>query len=496
MQRRKLFVQLGRYGDIINILPILKAEADSGNRPILLVAYEYKDIMDGVSYADVVVFKEPFQHLLPAMRYAETLASVNDWEVVVTQVYGHGYAFKPQCDSFAKDAWKKATYLAAWDRLPLVFDKRDRSREEKLAEGLPEKPILVATHGNSSPFPQSRRLYKALSDKWPGRVVLLDDIQAHRVYDLLGLYDRAAVLVSIDTMHQHLAIGSKVPVIALTVRRPTPWHGAPERRGQVLRFNYGEYHQREAELIEAVRLRAGDPAPPKEKQSRSTDVYHVFADYDAEGDARRRNEFASATWDHVIDVPIGDMPRNATTELGYPRALPFVRDMVKEASRRMIPDDILVLTNTDTCFADDLARVIRKVCRKHGACFAHRHDFHKLSYHLSNDEIGKGKWYPGSDLFAFTGRWILEHFGEYPDMLLGAEYVDCVLRQLIKKHGGAELVHAIYHERHASAWERPGLRQVDGANCWNRKHALRWFEENGTNDRDPWDAPCRYKFAV
>ena len=45
-------------------------------------------------------------------------------------------------------------------------------------------------------------------------MVSLASFKATRIYDLLGLYDIAAGLVSIDTATTHLAAASKVPLLA------------------------------------------------------------------------------------------------------------------------------------------------------------------------------------------------------------------------------------------------------------------------------------------
>lgn len=493
-----MFVQLGRFGDIINILPILQEEERLGFRPTLMVAKDYASIMDGVPYADVLVYEGEFKYLLPAIRQAERYAYERDMEVIITQVYGLGYKWDRKTDSFATDAWWKAAYYADWNKLPLTF-KRDKDREKRLARALPERPILLATAGTSSPFPHAERLTTALKRAYPGRVVVLDNIRAERIYDVLGLYDRAAVLVTIDTMHAHLCMASKVPTVCLVVQRPTTWHGAPERPNHVLRVKYPEYLLREKELLDTVAQYAGEPAAEKVAASKSR-LLHVYASYSATGDTCRRHDFARDTWAGFKDHPFEEDNgfRTASDVLAYPRPLPFMRDLLFYGAGEANPSDIIVVTNTDTCFAPGLAAAIRKHVRKHGAAYAHRHDFPRLTIPLEADEVKRGKWYPGSDLFAFTPQWWGTHAGDLPDMIVGAEFVDCVLRQFIKKHGGVELVHAIYHERHASAWERPGVREVDAANCWNKVLARKWFAENGTTDRDPWDAPLpdARKFAV
>lgn len=57
----------------------------------------------------------------------------------------------------------------------------------------------------------------------------LGKIRAHRIYDLLGFYDRAIGLITTDTATAHLAPASKVPTLWFTV----PGWGKSVPRGNV-----------------------------------------------------------------------------------------------------------------------------------------------------------------------------------------------------------------------------------------------------------------------
>ncbi len=481
----KTFVQLGRYGDIINVLPLLKAESEKG--PVrLVVAKNYADLLDGVSYVEPAVWNGPFEKLPEALAWARGEFG----EVVNLQVYGHGWNQRRVCGSFCEEAWNNGGALDLFNTLPLVFDRRDRKRERWLLDEYTEggKPlILLGLQGNSSPFPLAVHLRGAIRVAFPDcEVVDLAKVQAERSYDLLGLYDRAAALVAIDTMHLHLAPASKVPTVALFTDRPTAWHGTPGKPGVHTRLPYSIASAPEGmeAIIRALGLILRPPV--------QSDVvlFHTYAEHEATGETARRQAFAARTWANEYArgqwaaVPfVGE--RNATG-IGYHRDLPYLRDLVAAAASKAKPSDIIVLTNTDTCLGAGLTEVLQDGCRRWGAVFAHRHDFHRLD---QPRQPGGGKWYPGSDLFAFTREWWDQHGAEVPDLLLGAEFVDCVLRQVIKRSGGGEVCRAIYHERHASEWERKDRRQSDVANAHNRTLAERWFAETGYTDRDPWTHP-------
>jgi predicted GH43/DUF377 family glycosyl hydrolase len=126
-----------------------------------------------------------------------------------------------------------------------------------------DKPmVLVAPKGKSAPFEHAECLVEYLKDELPDcNVVDLSKIQAERVYDLLGLFDYAAILVSIDTMHLHLSRASKVPVAAL-VRDDVPWKGSPWRPSHVFHCRYSEFMVRAKELSEVCkRVVAGERLP-------------------------------------------------------------------------------------------------------------------------------------------------------------------------------------------------------------------------------------------
>ena len=64
----KCFVHLGRNGDIINTLPILKLEAERTGKPAnLLVSLPYVDLLDGCSYVTPIPFNGDIRDLVRAL---------------------------------------------------------------------------------------------------------------------------------------------------------------------------------------------------------------------------------------------------------------------------------------------------------------------------------------------------------------------------------------------------------------------------------------------
>src|SRR5260221_7837840 len=156
---QKIIVLLGRTGDCLSFLPVLHAEFKNGQRCGLLVAEEFADVMDGIGYADKIVFKGNCWDLTKAMAQAWTLSS----DVKCVQVAGHPelvkqFSYQPNgqemalTDSFVKESWRLSGHFPLWKTQPaLIFDRHDKAREIKLFEALPKKKrvILVAANGKT-----------------------------------------------------------------------------------------------------------------------------------------------------------------------------------------------------------------------------------------------------------------------------------------------------------------------------------------------------------
>lgn len=271
------FVHLGKYGDQMILMPALREIfRRTGIKPVVIVSRPYDSIYEGVSYADCipVVFPDHRDGIGPARQMAWYLfgnAIVPKWwddpealypEVVDSQ---HrlvmSYRGKPiQVDtrmrhSYMLDQWRATGFPDAdMTRLPLVFDRRSWKREAALLEGLGriKKPILLTCfEGQSSPFSFVPEVVNSLEDvRDQFHVVALDGFRAHRIYDLLGLFDRAAGMITIDTATLHLAAASRIPHIAITRH---DWGHSTTRGNCILEVRYPETLKRLSEIKTAVR---------------------------------------------------------------------------------------------------------------------------------------------------------------------------------------------------------------------------------------------------
>lgn len=260
------FVQLGRFGDLIQMLPAFKAIFDRTNeRPVVAVSTEYASVLDGISYVLPWVLNLPWS---TGVAHARGIVEIDYPSAISLQFWNDSkrqfasevmrQAVTLQChgESWRVDLDKWPDYgtamwsLAGFNRqemldLPLEFDLRDLQREQTLANltlhrTLPN--ILVNWKGISSPFPMVPE-YQRILGQYRKRFHFVDlaTVKAHRIYDLLGLYDRAVGLITVDTATLHLAPASKVPYIAFT---RGDWSGSIPKGRCVCRINYHEAEKR------------------------------------------------------------------------------------------------------------------------------------------------------------------------------------------------------------------------------------------------------------
>lgn len=222
-------------------------------------------------------------------------------------------------------------------------------------------------------------------------------------------------------------------------------------------------------------------------------IWHTWSFYTpTEGETRRRQRLAHDTWadehQHGWRSVLQTEPVRDSSTLGDPRPMPYVADVIDHVLTRNPPDsDVIAFTNADVCFCPGITGWILDTVPRHGSAYTHRWDFARLDKPLVNEaQVKRGKWYPGSDAFFFTVAWWKAHRLEYPDMILGREQCDEVLRQLVKRHGGIEIPGAIYHEKHPSFWDRPENHGPNPGNRHNRRLAKKWFLRTGYRAGDPW----------
>jgi len=443
------FICLGRFGDIVNSIPLFYSAHLAGSRPKVVVARDFASIFDGCSYVDPVVFPGDYADLPRAIQWARSRGIISPR---ICQVYMHPTAWKApkQTESYNLEAWTIANALPLWNTMPLVFDRRDRARESRLAEkvlgdGSDQRPIvLTSLAGTSSPLKEAPKLWAQLeatgNQGGAYRLVDISHLKAERVYDLIGLMDRASAIVSIDTLHLHLARATNCPVFAL---RNNGWFGSTCPPQTVFGVRYSEMANRIPGIANELAMFCN--------QSRSSgaaiQVVDVFGNED-------RHKRACSTWNNCIQVHRSSWGRDAR-DIGDTRPLPYLKDLLTAGlGASLHSGDCIVWHNDDVCLAPNALRSIHDHVRKWDFCCTRR--LEDPSYvHM------------GRELMAFRAGWLRDNLHRLPDTILGASDFDLFYAAWLRKERGIITTGSnltldmlpvdipaglAMHEKHESSW--------------------------------------------
>lgn len=248
----KIFIALGKAGDILSVLPILYQEFKVTKKPPkLLVSSKYASVLNCVSYVDPRIWAGDFFDLSAAVKLVKGMGM----DAVLLQVFGRDWPFMKRTPSFQLEQWDRAGALEYFYDWPLMIDRRNRNRERDIISKMGNRPfILVADYSESSPLPGKNRLVDVISNRFGDThsVIQLSSIRATALTDFVGLYERASALVSIETSHLHLSRAVKRPMVALTTDIPSRWHGSAWHPRMQLQCRYSDLALREEELSRAI----------------------------------------------------------------------------------------------------------------------------------------------------------------------------------------------------------------------------------------------------
>lgn len=232
------FVQLGKFGDIANMLPIAKHCHDTFTKPYVMVSKEFASILDGVSYVEPFIVDITFDKLQPAMELARRTFT----HVIQSQIWALDFKCDRLTDAYNLESWRQAGFLEKFRDWMPVFDRRDTEREAAFVRKVKgTKPLLVVNYYSaSSPYPHWDRLQREIVGQWRDTYDIVDisNLRLDRPYDLLGLFDAAAGLVSVDTLPLHLAPATNVPIVALC--NHLPWLGSAVKGNVITVVKYDE----------------------------------------------------------------------------------------------------------------------------------------------------------------------------------------------------------------------------------------------------------------
>jgi len=399
-------VALGRHGDVLNALGIAWEVfvRRMPRRPVAFcVGREWATTLEGASYVKPIIWDGNYGQRDEAIRKLRE----SGWQPIVAQVYGGVTYHTHGTDSYQREAWREAGMRDRFGTEPLILDRRDDEREAELLNKVrpdSEKPfILVCAEGISSPIPKLAPLTPLLRERFPDHEIIdIAPIRAHRIYDLLGLIDQADLLVSVDTVHLHLARASKCPVVAII---NDGWRGSVPPPTTVKAFRYAEVNP--DAVAEAVRSFL---TPPERK------VFHAV---NIHGQTPRHKK-ARASWKKckgLIPAYVQMVTRSAL-DIGDEKALPFLRDILAPAMEKAGDEDVILWTNDDVELDPSIVSWAINQVGRYGAATMRR------------DESG----HCGRELFAFTKRWLREN--PIPDFLQGTHQFDLAVAAMIRHQRG------------------------------------------------------------
>jgi hypothetical protein len=249
-------VLIGRNGDLANAIPMAKHLHDTtGEKPLWFVHRMYLAILKGVTYVEPVPVVLDLHRVDLAVRMAKEKAAT------IINATSHGKFYKGARDaSYNFKAWVDNGFGDGFHDLvkyPLVFDARDAERESILASQVitTDKPVMLISlaRAKSSPFAHHALFEERIRRKW-GKVFQIVDLQtvnAARIYDLLGLMDRARILITADTATLHLATAAPtLKTICLT--NDNPFLASRPRYQPVYQTSYSQALSNLEQVHEAI----------------------------------------------------------------------------------------------------------------------------------------------------------------------------------------------------------------------------------------------------
>lgn len=217
-------------------------------------------------------------------------------------------------------------------------------------------------------------------------------------------------------------------------------------------------------------------------------MIHFYSSYTSpDADENRRMRMAARTWSiqKWTELPIKDQDLTRFFVEG-PRKLPYIKDLFDLACARAESQlDIAVFTNSDLCVCFDCAEAIKEMLCLTDALYSYRIEFfHRFTKVIPDSDIPSGVVSKGTDIFAFRVLWWIRYRNDFPDLLIGRNFWDSCLIELINATCNpllTELLWLTYHEVHAPACMQPENRWTMPSQRYVWKTALDWFYRRGVN---------------
>lgn len=495
-------IALARHGDLCAAaLPLCKFWHDQGKEIHLFVHEDFRAIPDACSYITVHPMRGGHRDTAEAGQDARRKGFDN---IIYIQSDGHS-SKPPLCMmNFVLEAYARSGEIERFHDLPLIIDRRtDPTVAIRCIPPDDGRPLLLTCfHGCSDPYPYAKEQLEWVAKEFKDyRILDLSTGTLPSPVDLLHLYEIADCILTVDTLHLHLSHATETPVIALqggaTGISDTPGWGDSEPRGHWVYRCLHEESIKEGAREEIARiLHEQDFAPGRLCRSmpevpRLNDmIYHVADFWFGDKESSQRIVAARKTWREIqgndpryrIVNHVPQHGQRSSCDIGDPRGVPYVKDVLARGLKGAGDDDIVMLTNSDVCLIPTGANAIRRKLQRMECCYSRRLGVDEIGLKLTAEHLMQGGNrimpdvegiypYAGIDLFAARAGWWRKYFDDLPDMFLGCEDWDrCIQAIMLNDEPNAEMnPPIIWHVRHDPFWHKPENINSNPAQLHNRR---------------------------
>lgn len=502
-------VCLGRFGDVVAGLPLAYAMALDGHQVHWYIETQFASILEPCSY--IIPHPLPIATAQVTMAVREANKGGHD-KVLVAQVEGNPNICPVECENFTLKQWAHAgiEWLDRYHDYRPLFDRRDYRAEAEAAKRLPPddgRPLFLCNfNGHSSPYgnvtSQWTWAFAEFSKQY--RVFDLSGVKLDKPHHLLGLLDRADVLLTTDTLHLHLANATQTPTIQMSAGvtpqgRPSRFYDSEPRNHVIHKCSYAEsvtplgraaiariLREKDFELGRYVR----DVGPLCRGSMKlgGRMIHHVTNWYTGNAKDNPRVFRARATWEElridpdyrIIEHSIKPGDRTSA-DLGDTRTLPYIKDIVDAGCKGADDKDIVVFSNSDVSLVPEALYEIRRKMEHMPCCYSRRIDVPDNSARRKLKDNVRAVVHVGADLFAFEVGFWKQHKDDLPDVFLSCEGWDAVARFFCRKHSKFPEIEVpiIWHQQHQSWWALNENIRDNVAQIHNRSECIKWSYANG-----------------
>lgn len=450
-------VQLGRIGDLLNILPVAKSISDKTRSKINIIVHkDYAHVLARSSYVNPVLFDGSIDDVDAAVAQAKGM-------VLVPQLFSKNGLKQITTGSWQREQYKLCGVLDQFNKTPIHLDIRDFDLEQKAFEKVISKheasiPIICANFTSySSPFSSGCEYIRAIEDATGLPVVDLGTLKVEPYVDLLGLLDRADLVVTVDTSTLHLLQATHTPYIAIL---NTEWRQSVPRRPPVKRFWYNNATKDEVAKLVSKCLRARNWSAAK-----TVVVVMDRPDVNDDRIKEARNQLLAIAKQNLAEIVLCDKwPRVAYNRPYLLDALRAGLDAARSSKRAAI-----IYINDDIQLDPRAIEYVNMKLRYVPVVTGHRR------------EVPGATPVPhmGRDLIAVRSDWLASHIERIPDFVLGGPQWDLWFVRLARTLAGikedkpdyfavfpeCELpIGLVKHRAHQSSWTGPECAELRSLN--------------------------------